>query len=340
MSPPGRILRRTIQPQGGTTHDTSSASAHGGFRHEALLYAGLEEFVDRVGGFVREGAEAGEHVLVVVGSQKIAALRSVLADLDPDAVTYADMASVGHNPARIIPAWRAFTDEHRAAGTPLRGVGEPIYPDRNADELVESQRHEALLNLAFATGPALWLACPYDTGALPSVVIDEALRTHPLVWDRDPGLTTGVYSGLGSVTKPFDRPLPDPPFPVAEVPFGLQGLRGVRAYVARAGTAAGLGPRRANDLVLAASEVATNSLRHGGGHGTVRVWRHGEAVVCEVRDGGRFHHQPLAGRVRPAPDQTSGFGLWLANQVCDLVQIRSFDDGSVVRLHVSALDAS
>ena len=70
-----------------------------------------------------------------------------------------------------------------------------------------------------------------------------------------------------------------------------------------------------------------------------RVWRHGEVVVCEVHDAGRFD-QPLAGRVRPTPDQTSGFGLWLANQVCDLVQIRSFEDGSVVRLHISAGDAS
>jgi anti-sigma regulatory factor (Ser/Thr protein kinase) len=338
MSAPGRIPRRTIPREGSTTtHDISSAPAHGAFRHEAFLYAGLDQFVDRIGAFVREGAEAGEPVLVVVGSQKIAALRSVLADLDPDAVTYADMASVGRNPARIIPAWRAFTDEHGAAGTPLRGVGEPIYPDRSPDELVESQRHEALLNLAFATGPALWLACPYDTDGLPSVVIDEALRTHPLVRDRDPGLTTGVYSGLESVTKPFDRPLPDPPFPVADMPFGLEDLRGVRAYVARVATAVGLGASRTNDLVMAASEVATNSLRHGGGRGTVRVWRDGEAVVCEVRDGGRFD-QPLAGRVRPTPDQTSGFGLWLANHVCDLVQIRSFGDGSVVRLHVSVRD--
>jgi anti-sigma regulatory factor (Ser/Thr protein kinase) len=322
------------------TDDTSSAPAQRGFRHEALLYAGLEEFVDRVGAFVREGAEAGEPVLVVVGAHKIELLRSVLADLDPDAVTYADMASVGRNPGRIIPAWRAFTDEHGAAGTALRGIGEPIHPDRSPDELVESQRHEALLNLAFATGPALWLACPYDTDALPSSVIDEALRTHPLVWDRDPGMPTGAYPGLESVALPFSRSLPDPPFPVEGLPFGLEDLRGVRAFVTRAATAAGLGPRRTHDLVLAASEVATNSLRHGGGHGTVRVWRHGEAVVCEVRDGGRFHHQPLAGRVRPTPDQTSGFGLWLANQVCDLVQIRSLEDGSVVRLHVSARDTA
>ena len=317
---------------------TSEAAVDGVFRHEAILYAGQREFVDRIGAFVREGAEAGEPVLVVVGAHKIDWLRSALADLDPDAVRYADMAAVGRNPARIIPAWRAFTDEHRSHAR-LRGVGEPIYPDRSPDELVESQRHEALLNLAFATGPGLWLACPYDTSALPPAVIDEALRTHPLVWDRDPGRPTGTYPGLEAVTKPFDRVLPEPPFPVDSLPFGHRDLYAVRAFVARAAVAARLGPGRTNDLVLAASEVVTNSVRHGGGTGTVRVWRHGEVVVCEVSDGGRFD-RPLAGRVRPTPDQTSGYGLWLANQVCELVQIRSFEDGSVVRLHISARDAS
>jgi hypothetical protein len=37
-------------------------------------------------------------------------------------------------------------------------------------------------------------------------------------------------------------------------------------------------------LVLAVDEVATNSLRHGGGRGTLRIWRDADAVVCEVRD--------------------------------------------------------
>ena len=56
------------------------------------------------------------------------------------------MAVLGHNPARIIPAWRDFADAH--AG-PIRGIGEPIWPGRGADELVECQLHESLLNVAF-----------------------------------------------------------------------------------------------------------------------------------------------------------------------------------------------
>ena len=56
-------------------------------------------------------------------------------------------------------------------------------------------------------------------------------------------------------------------------------------------------------------------------------------MICEVRDSGRLD-KPLAGRARPELGQGGGWGLWLANQLCDLVQLRTLPDGSVVRLHL------
>ncbi len=56
-------------------------------------------------------------------------------------------------------------------------------------------------------------------------------------------------------------------------------------------------------------------------------------VICEVRDLGVIR-QPLAGRVKPDPTEPAGFGLWLANQMCDLVQMRTSPAGSSVRLHI------
>jgi hypothetical protein len=47
--------------------------------------------------------------------------------------------------------------------------------------------------------------------------------------------------------------------------------------------------------------------------------------------------EPLVGRVRPTPDAQSGRGVWIANQLCDLVQIRSGRSGTVVRVHKSLL---
>jgi anti-sigma regulatory factor (Ser/Thr protein kinase) len=103
--------------------------------------------------------------------------------------------------------------------------------------------------------------------------------------------------------------------------------------VTRYGAVAGLGEARTADLVLAVDEVATNSLRHGGGRGTLRIWREDGAVVCEVRDAGRIE-DPMAGRERPAPDGDGGRGLWMVNQLCDLVQLRTLPTGAVVRLHL------
>jgi hypothetical protein len=63
------------------------------------------------------------------------------------------------------------------------------------------------------------------------------------------------------------------------------------------------------------------------------MWEDTASVICEVRDRGRIL-DPLVGRAKPPADRGSGFGLWLANELCDLVQIRSFPTGSVVRLHL------
>jgi anti-sigma regulatory factor (Ser/Thr protein kinase) len=103
--------------------------------------------------------------------------------------------------------------------------------------------------------------------------------------------------------------------------------------VAVLGRAAGLDEARTDDFVLAAHEVASNSVRHAGGSGTVRIWHDDHAVVCDVADTGRIH-EPLLGRQRPIDDRVGGRGVWMANQLCDLVQIRTFADGNVVRLHM------
>ena len=300
------------------------------FRHEALFYAGREEFVERVGAFVRDGVAAEEPVLAVVDPEKIDLLRGAL-DGEAEGVFFADMRALGGNPARIIPAWREFVAAHALSGRRLRGVGEPIWPRRSEAELAECRRHESLLNLAFAGGRPWWLVCPYDAEALDPAVVEEARRTHPFVCEDGAGRESVDYYGLDAIARPFDERLPDPPADVFELAFRPGPLAPLRRFVAR--HAAGLGALRRADFVLAVHEVVSNSIRHGGGAGTLQLWRDRDALVCEVRDGGRID-DPLVGRERPSFGRPGGRGLWLANQLCDLVQVRSFPDGSVVRLHM------
>jgi anti-sigma regulatory factor (Ser/Thr protein kinase) len=300
------------------------------FHHEALLYAGEGGFVAGTVPFIREAVAAGEPILVVVGAGKIARLREVLG-ADAERVRFADMALVGENPARIIPAWEEFVREH--AGRPVRGIGEPIGPDRRAAELVECHRHESLLNVAFADTPAFTLLCPYDTEGLDPSVIAEAHRTHPYVRAGDEAWQSSGYGGVQAAAAPFAAALPEPTRRAAELAFDLGALSALRTFVATVARAAGMAPSRIEDLILAVSEIAANSIRHGGGHGVLRVWDDDAAMVCEVRDDGRFA-DALAGRRRPEEGQQGGYGLWIANQLCELVQVRTFAAGSVVRLHM------
>jgi anti-sigma regulatory factor (Ser/Thr protein kinase) len=126
--------------------------------------------------------------------------------------------------------------------------------------------------------------------------------------------------------------LPPPLTPARELLFGGAGLAELRRFVGGWGAEERLHGERAEELVLAVNELATNSILYGGGQGKLRVWREADTLLCEVQDGGHMQ-DPLVGRERPTPDAKSGRGLWLVNHLCDLVQIRSSDTGTVVRVH-------
>ena len=111
-------------------------------------------------------------------------------------------------------------------------------------------------------------------------------------------------------------------------------LSQVRALVLKQAREAGLAEGRANDLVLAVSEVAANTLRHTQSSGTLAIWHDEDEVVCEIHDEGTIA-DPLVGRRRPAPDANGGHGLWIVRQVCDLVELTSDASGTTVRMHMS-----
>lgn len=315
----------------------STATDHSharGFRHEAMLYTGERGFAAAALRFLREGVARDEPALVVVSARKIALLREALG-ADAAHVRFDDMADVGANPARIIPAWTAFVREAGGAGRPLRGIGEPISAERSPAELFECHRHESLLNLAFAEARDFRLLCPYDVGALDPSVVAHARCTHPLMQDPDGSVhASTAFHGIAAAAEPCRAPLPAVPADAQAIPILPAGLTSLRAVVARRGARAGLTPQRREDLVLAINELATNSIRHGGGAGTLTIWETSSALVCEVTDAGRIDH-PLAGRELPTPGQIGRYGLWIVNRLCDLVEQRTLPAGNLVRVSMA-----
>ena len=312
---------------------TQTTTSQAGFRHDALIYEGLDGFLEGTVPFIRHGVEADEPVLVVVDDVKIKALRGELHGV-ADRVMFADMADVGLNPARIIPAWQDFLDRNGGGALPVRGIGEPIWAGRGEHELVEAQRHESLLNVAFASSGTWSLLCPYDRITLDPAVLEEAERSHPHVVEHGRRRPSSDCLDLRAMSAPFAAALREPPVGAAEMLFSHEAeLATLRAFVSQHAEAGGLDRRSVADLVLASHEIASNSVRYGGGSGALRMWVEGEVVICEIRDGGRLSN-PLAGRERPDSLDLGGRGLWMANQLCDLVQLRTYDDGNAVRLHM------
>lgn len=301
-----------------------------GFHHEAVFYRDDDEYLAGTLPDIRRAVAGDGAVLVAVPEAKRALIEQALGS-DSDQVAFTDMAELGRNPACIIPAWQEFLDD--AAPGPVVGVGEPVWPGRSDAELDECSRHESLLNLAFDGGRPWRLLCPYDTAALEDGVIAEACRNHPHVGRDGDHWTSDGYAGRRAVMT-RDGTLARPGQQTAELAFGDGDLGLVRAFVTASARRAGLHGDRLHDLVLAVNELVANTIRHAGGTGVLRTWNDGATLFCEVSDGG-WIQDPLAGRSRPADLRIGGRGLWIVNHVCDLVQIRASEAGTVIRLHMS-----
>jgi anti-sigma regulatory factor (Ser/Thr protein kinase) len=298
-----------------------------GYRHEAFLYSGLTEFLSGTLAFIRRAVDAHQPILVVVSQPKIDLLRQELGS-QASQVRFADMASVGGNPARIIEIWREFVRSHSGAAQ-VWGIGEPVYPERSPTELEECRLHEDLLNLAFDRAAPLWLLCPYDLEALTTEAIQTAWQAHPFVALGDHRQASNSFRPIGA--GPFDRPLPPRPAQSDYLSFDDGALQRLRAFVTDHAEAAGLDGQSVTDTVLAVHEVAVNSLRHGGGQGELRGWADDRRLTFEISDRGHIT-SALVGRLRPVSGADAEVGLWLANQLCDLVQIYSSPAGTVVRI--------
>jgi anti-sigma regulatory factor (Ser/Thr protein kinase) len=190
-------------------------------------------------------------------------------------------------------------------------------------EFAEAQLHEVLLNTPVCDDWNMWLTCPYDMSGLSLDDVEAVAQCHP---KHRTDLTNLAAAKFGSELPP--RPSDAETFPVDFTQLGT-----LRAIVRTAATMSGLDPERAEEFVYAVNEVISNSLRHGDGKAEVALWAEGDSLVCEVHDGGHIV-DPLTGRIPPALSRTSGRGLWMVNHLCDLVQVRSPQSGTSVRMFV------
>jgi anti-sigma regulatory factor (Ser/Thr protein kinase) len=307
----------------------STATDSAPFAHPALFYRGEEQYTAGTVPFLREGLAAGEAVAVAVPGAHLELIRAGLGS-SAAGVRFLDMTEVGRNPGRIIPGvLRAFADAHSEGR--VRIIGEPIWPGRTAVEYPACVQHEALINTVFGDR-AVTILCPYDADRLEPEVLADAHATHPVVIDGHGELAGGTYDPERVIAR-YNEPLTHPPG-AATLSFDTEELPRTRGFAVQEAERLGLGGVRLQDLTLAVAELTTNSVLHGGGSGTLRIWAEGEQIVCEVHDRGRMT-DPLAGRRPPSRDRPGGRGLLLVHYVADLVRLHTAPDGTTVRFYLA-----
>jgi anti-sigma regulatory factor (Ser/Thr protein kinase) len=130
-----------------------------------------------------------------------------------------------------------------------------------------------------------------------------------------------------------DEPWPPPAREPTSYPYTTD-LASIRVIVQRYAMKAGLSEARAIDLVLAVSEVAANTVRHAKSPGNLQIWYDAYEIVCQLHDEGMIT-DPLAGQRQPSLEARGGHGLWIVNEVCDRVELRSDETGTTIRLHMN-----
>lgn len=115
---------------------------------------------------------------------------------------------------------------------------------------------------------------------------------------------------------------------VLEQAFDSDSLYALRAAVAAHAAQAGLPRQRVYNVVTAAHELAANAVRHGAGHGRLRLWADGQVLRCQVSDDGPD------GQDTPSPDtawnREHAHGLWIINQVANHVTLDHDAGGTTV----------
>ena len=300
------------------------------FVHPALFYRDTQEYLAGTAAFVREGLAAGEPVAVAVPGPNLALLCGALG-ADVGRVRLMDMAHEGRNPGRIIPGvLNAFVTSH--PGRRVRIIGEPIWAGRSPAEYPACAQHEALINDSF-TGRRVTILCPYDAARLDEHVLADAARTHPVLVD-DNGTRDSRWFAPAAVVTDYNTPLP-PPSHAQTLAVTITGLADLRRRIAAFGHRRGLTSDRTQDLVLAVTELATNSIEHALSTATVLLGGTDDDVVCQVRDTGHIA-DPLAGRRPATVDQHRGRGLLMVNQLADLVRVHTTAAGTTVEVHFTA----
>lgn len=317
-------------PTAASPAGTGGVQTTGEFRHEAVLHRdGTALLADAVR-FLTEGVDAGQSVMVQASASVLKRLAPALGAA-AHGVRLVDLDELGTNSARSTDVWLGFAAEN-GAGRPARGLAVPAWHARRPAVVAEQQLAEALLCAAIDPDTPLWLRCAYDLERIDSATLRHVGCSHPYLVLGAVRRPSRRYAGLIHLQVLFEQRLPAPAASGLRFTFvRTADLATVRRRVQAHTGAAALGANAADNLTFAVHELAVDALTYGGGPSTLLLGRERAALVCEVRDSGHMSVPATTPR-HSGPNPPHRRGLWLANQLCDLVQVRSGSWGTAARI--------
>jgi anti-sigma regulatory factor (Ser/Thr protein kinase) len=303
-----------------------------GLVHRALIYGSEQEFMDFALPFLEEAIAAEEPTLVAVQERSVENLRAALGGAPPG-VTLFSVEQWYDTSARSREKFGRWIADRADRGR-VRLIGEPPWAVGHEAQVRDWARHESVLNVAFAEYPVTFI-CPYDARVLPEDILSHARSTHPQIVGPTGVTDSESYEAPLDFCRRLDHAVAGPGGePFAELRFGLADLPEVRRAVGSMASEGGLARSRADELVLAVNEIATNAVVHGGPPATLRFWQADGELVFEVSDAGEGIKDALAGQLTPPTAGFGGRGLWVTRLLSDAVEIRNAV-GCTVSVHAT-----
>ncbi|WP_144124578.1 sensor histidine kinase [Catellatospora sichuanensis] len=303
-------------------------------RHDALQYHDDDQLLDAVVPFLREGAAAGDSVVLICRPDNAARLRDALGYHQ---VVELPREDVYGGTVAALTAYRDLVEREQQRGSNrVRVVTEIDFGSRPSGQW-EWARFDAALGQVLARYP-IWNLCLYDRRRVPAEILRAGESSHSHLLADGGRVPSAGYTDpvtlLGDARMRWRDPLENGP-PRLDV-AGPHDLAALRAAVEEILLRDGVSAYAVQGFVLAVSEVATNAILHGAPPVRVRLWSDGERALCSVSDGGHCF-SPYSGYVpTDRAVGAGGMGLWLARQMSDDLTVDAAADGCTVRLGLNA----
>lgn len=315
--------------------ETTRSSRSVQLQHAAAFHSGEADLLAQLVPLVTGALERDEQVAVAARPATVEAVHDLVGS-SGEVILLAQPQGPDGGSGQTVAARRALQlrEITAAGGRPVTVLSEHTTRFDGVDGGYWTEL-DAAVNIALAELPVA-LTCFFPELPLHMEIVDGARRNHPLLLVD--GLLRHNPDHRGPREVLQERPAPAPVLmgpPDLRLDFSAWQLHEVRWAVERALLEAGYGTARAEDVVLAVNEVATNAVEHGATEAELCVWTGGDGVVCEVHDRGRLR-DPLPGLQAPHPSDPRGRGVWIARQLCDSLHVWADATGTHVRMRATA----